>query len=72
MTFLSSIQLYVNQEIIIVLSIALVIFAVLLIVGIRKSYKLKKENERLFKISEKLTEPREENYKDFTDGHMYQ
>ncbi|WP_239970636.1 hypothetical protein [Confluentibacter citreus] len=44
----------------------------LLILGVRKSYKLKKENERLDKISEKLAKEEEEKYNDFTDGHMYQ
>ncbi|WP_262891565.1 hypothetical protein [Aestuariibaculum sediminum] len=38
--------------------------------GIRKSYKLKKENERLDKISEEMAR-KEEKYKDFTEGHMY-
>lgn len=70
--FSSFIELFIHQEIVIVLSTTLIIFAVLLVMGIRKSYKLKKENERLFKMSEKLTENRVETYKDFTDGHMYQ
>lgn len=63
---------FVNQQLVIVLAIALVIFGILLVMGIRKSYKLKKENEKLFRMSEKLTEDKEEPYKDFTDGHMYQ
>ena len=47
-----------------------IFFLILLILGIRKSYKLKKENERLDKISEEIAKQKEE-YKDFTEGHMY-
>ncbi|WP_299555003.1 FtsL-like putative cell division protein [Seonamhaeicola sp.] len=54
-----------------VLIVVVIFFALLLILGIRKSYKLKKENERLNKISEEMAKKKEE-YKDFTEGHMYQ
>ncbi|WP_345167843.1 hypothetical protein [Algibacter aquimarinus] len=53
------------------LTIVVVFFAVLLLLGIRKSYKLKKENERLDAINKKIAEEEEKPYQDFTDGHMY-
>ena len=59
-----------HEQIVTVLVIVVVFFAVLLILGVRKSYKLKKENERLDKLSEDLSK-QEEKYKDFTEGHMY-
>ncbi|MFY0714692.1 hypothetical protein J1D01_13525 [Seonamhaeicola sp. NFXS20] len=55
-----------------VLIIVVIFFALLLILGIRKSYKLKKENERLDKISKEIARKESEEYKDFTSGHMYQ
>ncbi len=67
-----SILLFEQTQIVTVLTIVVIFFAVLLILGVRKSYKLKKENERLDKISEKLAKEEEEKYNDFTDGHMYQ
>jgi len=60
------------QHIVITLTIILVFFGVLLVLGIRKSYKLKKEDEELHKISEKLSKEDKKTYEDFTDGHMYQ
>ncbi|WP_111309439.1 hypothetical protein [Confluentibacter sediminis] len=59
-----------DKQIVTVLSIVVVFFAIVLILGIRKSYKLKKENEQLDKLSEELAK-QEEKYKDFTEGHMY-
>jgi len=50
--------------------VVVIFFSILLILVIRKSYKLKKENERLDKISEEIAKQKEE-YKDFTEGHMY-
>lgn len=71
LTSLISTILLINQsDIVTVLIIVVVFFSVLLVLGIRKSYKLKKENERLDKISEEMAR-KEEEYKDFTDGHMY-
>ncbi|MEN3322388.1 hypothetical protein VP395_01490 [Mariniflexile soesokkakense] len=68
---LQPITLSISQsDIVSILVIVVVFFAILLVLGIRKSYKLKKENERLDKISEEMAK-QEEKYKDFTDGHMY-
>jgi len=67
---LSTIEVIEQTDIVTVLIIVVVFFSILLLLGIRKSYKLKKENERLDKISEELAK-KEEAYKDFTEGHMY-
>lgn len=62
----------INQSTIVtVLIIVTVFFGVLLLLGIRKSYKLKKENERLDAINKKIAEEEEKPYQDFTEGHMY-
>ncbi|MFH4968286.1 hypothetical protein V8G61_08790 [Gaetbulibacter sp. M240] len=55
------------------LIIVVIFFAILLILGIRKSYLLKKENERLDAINKQILEDNEENkpYRDFTEGHLY-
>ncbi|WP_303317772.1 hypothetical protein Q4Q34_17825 [Flavivirga abyssicola] len=61
----------INQsDIVTVLIIVVVIFSILLILGVRKSYKLKKENEKLNSMDTKMPDE-EETYKDFTEGHMY-
>jgi hypothetical protein len=65
-----SILLISQSDIVTILIIVVVFFSALLILGVRKSYKLKKENDRLDKLSEELAK-QEESYKDFTDGHMY-
>ena len=55
------------------LIVVVIFFAILLILGIRKSYLLKKENERLDAINKQILEDNEENkpYRDFTEGHLY-
>ena len=55
-----------------VLAITVVFFLILLILGVRKSYKLKKENDRLNELSTKFEDEENKPYKDFTEGHMYQ
>ena len=67
-----SIFLFIDQSnIVTMLIIVVIFFTVLLLLGIRKSHKLKKENERLDKLSEEMAQEKDEKYKDFTDGHMY-
>ncbi len=62
----------INQsDIVTMLIIVVIFFSVLLLLGIRKSYKLKKENERLDAINKKIAEDEDKPYQDFTDGHMY-
>jgi Na+/melibiose symporter-like transporter len=68
--FLSTFIAIEQSDIVTILIIVVVFFSILLLLGIRKSYKLKKENERLDKISEEIAKKKEE-YKDFTEGHMY-
>jgi len=51
------------------LIITVCVFLVLLILGVRKSYKLKAENERLSKKSSNSDV--EKDYEDFTEGHLY-
>tara|TARA_R100001377_G_C3187197_1_gene109076 strand:+ start:1337 stop:1579 length:243 start_codon:yes stop_codon:yes gene_type:complete len=54
-----------------ILAITVIFFLVLLILGVRKSIILKKENERLSKSSPFLDQDENKPYKDFTEGHMY-
>jgi len=61
-----------QMQIVTILTIVVIFFAVLLLLGVRKSYKLKKENERLDAMNKKIAEEEEKPYRDFTDGHMYQ
>ena len=65
-----TISLISQSDIVTVLIIVVIFFSILLVLGVRKSYQLKKENEQLGKISEELAK-QEEKYKDFTEGHMY-
>lgn len=67
---LLNISLISQSDIVTILIVVVIFFSILLILGVRKSYKLKKENEQLDKISEELAK-QEEKYKDFTEGHMY-
>ncbi len=71
-TYLSKIPLISQKAILTVLIIVVIVFSILLLLGIRKSHMLKKENERLDKISEEIARKESEEYKDFTSGHMYQ
>lgn len=68
---LHPIPLVEQGNVVTMLIVTVVFFLILLILGIRRSYKLKAENERL---SEKRSiESDEENkvYRDFTEGHLY-
>jgi len=58
-------------DILIVLIVVVVIFSFLLILGVRKSYLLKKENDRLNSMDTTIEDENKKPYKDFTDGHMY-
>lgn len=53
------------------LAITVVFFLILLILGVRKSYKLKKENDRLNELSTTLEDEEDKPYTDFTEGHLY-
>ncbi len=60
-----------QMSIVKILAITVLFFLVLLILGVRKSFILKKENERLSKTSPTLNDDANKPYKDFTEGHMY-
>lgn len=60
-----------QNHIVTILIIVVTFFSILLILGARKSYILKKENERLDEIGKLHAKDEEKAYKDFTDGHMY-
>lgn len=70
-TYIKNFLLLPQSQIVTVLTIVVIFFSILLILGIRKSYKLKKENDRLNEISMLQEEEGEKAYKDFTEGHMY-
>jgi preprotein translocase subunit SecG len=61
-----------QSGIVTMLAITVLFFLILLILGVRKSYKLKKENDRLNELSTKFEDEENKPYKDFTEGHMYQ
>ena len=71
MSLALTIPLIEQANIVAVLSIVVVIFFILLVIGVRKSYMLKKENERLDSINTAIEDDKEKPYKDFTDDHMY-
>ena len=62
----------INQsDIVTILTVVLIFFGILLFLGVRKSYKLKKENDRLNEVKD-LEIDENKPYQDFTEGHMYQ
>ena len=67
----NTIALIKQSDIVTVLIIVTIFFGILLLLGIRKSYKLKKENERLDAMNTKIAEEEDKRYQDFTDGHRY-
>ncbi|KAB1069316.1 hypothetical protein F6U93_04045 [Tamlana haliotis] len=57
-----------------ILIIIFIFFGVLLLIVLRKSYLLNKENERLEALNDKMNKELDQDnkpYEDFTDGHMY-
>lgn len=60
-------------DIVTMLSITVAVFLILLILGIRKTYKLKAENDRLSKLNPlDSDDEKDKKYKDFQDGHLYE
>lgn len=57
-----------------ILMIVGVFFIILIVFGIRKTYKLNQENKRLIDLhNEQLKKDKEnEGYRDFTEGHLYE
>jgi hypothetical protein len=70
-TSILNISLINQSQIVTMLIVVTIFFAVLLLLGVRKSYLLKKENERLDEMNKKIAEEEDKPYKDFTEGHMY-
>jgi hypothetical protein len=60
-----------QSSIVTILIITVSFFLILLILGIRKSFKLKAENEKLSKKRSLQSEEDNKEYKDFTEGHLY-
>lgn len=54
-----------------ILVIVLVFFVILLCLGVIKSYKLQKENERLEAMNPQIEDETNKPYNDFTQSHMY-
>jgi len=65
---ISNLFLIEQTNIVTILIVTVCVFLVLLILGVRKSYKLKAENEKLSKKSESKSD---DDYRDFTEGHLY-
>jgi hypothetical protein len=66
-----SLSLIEQLDIVTVLGIVVAFFLILLIVGVRKTFKLKAENERLNNINPLQSDDDNKSYKDFTEGHLY-
>lgn len=60
-----------QSHIVTILSVVVVFFLVLLILGVRKSYILKKENDQLASSGSLQSDEDNKTYKDFRDGHLY-
>jgi hypothetical protein len=60
-----------QSSIVTILIITVTFFLILLILGVRKSYKLKAENERLSQKKSLQSDEDNKAYKDFTEGHLY-
>ena len=58
-------------SIVTMLTITVAFFLILLVLGIRKSYKLKAENDRLSKKSSTSSTEDNKVYRDFREGHLY-
>ena len=65
----TTIPLITQTQVVVALTVIVIFFGIILLLGVRKSYLLKKENKRLEKMNTSMKEDNE--YKDFTDGHMY-
>ena len=60
-----------QASVVTMLTITVAFFLILLILGIRKSYKLKAENERLSERSNVSSNEDNKVYRDFREGHLY-
>lgn len=60
-----------ESNLVIILIISAIFFGVLLFFGIRKSYLLQKESERINSMSNRIAKDIDKSYKNFADGHIY-
>ncbi|SEQ48312.1 hypothetical protein SAMN05421824_1769 [Hyunsoonleella jejuensis] len=60
-----------QSQIVTILSVVVVFFLILLILGVRKSYILKKENDKLAQSGSLQSDDDNKAYKDFREGHLY-
>jgi hypothetical protein len=68
----STVPILISQsQIVTILSIVVVFFLILLILGVRKSYILKKENDQLANTGILDSDDDNKTYRDFRDGHLY-
>ncbi|MHA7944424.1 hypothetical protein ACJOV8_015205 [Formosa sp. 3Alg 14/1] len=63
--------MFIEKGIVIGLSITVGIFIILLLFGLRTTYKLKAESKRLEKSNLEELDDQKKKYKDFTEGHLY-
>lgn len=63
--------LLTRQSQIVTIFIIVVFFSVLIILGLKTSYQLKKENNKLVKIGRSYAKDEKQAYKDFTDQYIY-
>ncbi|GAB1857990.1 hypothetical protein MHTCC0001_28270 [Flavobacteriaceae bacterium MHTCC 0001] len=71
-SYFNTIPILINQsQIVTILSIVVVFFLVLLILGVRKSYILQRENDKLSELNTLQSDDDNKLYKDFRDGHLY-
>ncbi len=70
---LTSLPIISKSNILSILIFIVAVFGFLLFLGVRKSYMLKKENERLESMTDFMDNQIDEDspYRDFTEGHMY-
>jgi hypothetical protein len=68
---INTLLLIEQSSIVTILIITVSFFLILLILGIRKSFKLKAENEKLSKKRSIQSDQDNKEYKDFTEGHLY-
>lgn len=66
-----SMALIEQSSIVTALAISVIFFLVLLILGLRKSYLLRKESEKLSQSFSSDTDEETKVYKDFTESHLY-
>jgi hypothetical protein len=69
--FQLSATLIAQSNIVSILAIAILVFLVLLILGIRKSFKLRAQNRRISRHTYMNSAEDRKVYKDFKDGHLY-